>query len=228
MFDFGVLNSTTTHLSELSIVFAFCLSFIMGCLIAFTYIKTFRGLSYSRNFIHSLILSPIVTAIAMQAIGDNIARGIGMMGAVSLLRFRTNIKDPRDMFFIFASLALGLAAGAHSYIIAVFGTITFAAVAVILHKTPFANETYFDGLLRLNLDKSGQDIRTLENLLTDNCQHFYLLNVREVAQGDRVDYTYQVKFKTNKDSHDIIDQIQKQIPSAKAVNVMMQETVVEL
>lgn len=227
MFDFGVLNSTTTHLSEFSILFAFCLSFVMGCMIAYTYIKTFRGLSYSRNFIHSLILSPIVTAIAMQAIGDNVARGIGMMGAVSLLRFRTNIKDPRDMFFIFASLALGLAAGAHSYIIAVFGTIAFALVAVILHKTPFANETYFDGLLRLNLDKSGDDVRALEQILTDKCSNFYLLNVREVAQGDRVDYTYQIKFKPEKTSHELVVQVQK-LASAKAVNVMMQETVVDL
>ncbi|MES2803117.1 MAG: DUF4956 domain-containing protein [Bdellovibrionota bacterium] len=227
MFDFGVLNSTTTQMSEFSILFAFCLSFVMGCSIAFTYIKTFRGLSYSRNFIHSLILSPIVTAIAMQAIGDNVARGIGMMGAVSLLRFRTNIKDPRDMFFIFASLALGLAAGAHSYIIAVFGTMAFAAVAFILHKTPFANETYFDGLFRLNLDKTGQDVRGLEAILTNFCQHFYLLNVREVAQGDRVDYTYQIKFKPGKTSHDLVVEAQK-LPSAKAVNVMMQETVVDL
>jgi uncharacterized membrane protein YhiD involved in acid resistance len=227
MFDFGVLNSTSTHISEFSVLFAFCLAFIMGCVIAFTYIKTFRGLSYSRNFIHSLILSPIVTAIAMLAIGDNVARGIGMMGAVSLLRFRTNIKDPRDMFFIFASLALGLAAGAHSYLIAAFGTMAFCIVAVILFATPFANETYFDGLLRLNLDKTGNDVRALETILTENCQHFYLLNVREVAQGDRVDYTYQIKFKNGKTSHGLIDQVQK-LSSARAVNVMMQETVVDL
>lgn len=227
MFDFNVLNSTTTQMSELSVVFAFCLSFILGSLIAFTYIKTFRGLSYSRNYIHSLILAPIVTSIAMQAIGDNVARGIGMMGAVSLLRFRTNIKDPRDMFFIFAALALGLSTGVQSYTIAIIGSLAFCVVAWILFKTPFTSDNYFDGLLRLNLTKSVDEQQLLEQSLKDNCDSFYLLNVRELAQGDRLDFTYQIKFKKDKSSQDLINRIQK-IDNARAINIMMQETVVDL
>jgi uncharacterized membrane protein YhiD involved in acid resistance len=227
MFDLGLLNSSTLQVTELSVLFAFLLAFIFGCLIAFTYIKTFRGLSYSRNFIHSLVLSPIVTAIAMQAIGDNVARGIGMMGAVSLLRFRTNIKDPRDMFFIFASLALGLAAGVQSYLIAMMGSVAFCIVAYILFKTPFAKETYFDGLLRLNLDKNSDSVRLLEAELTKQCKSFYLLNVREVNQGSRVDYTYQIKFKEGYSSHQLVGEIQK-ISGTQAINIMMQETVIDL
>ena len=70
------------------------LAFIIGTVLALTYISTFEGLSYSKSFIQSLVLSPIVSAIAMMAIDGSLARGIGMMGAFSILRFRSNLKDP--------------------------------------------------------------------------------------------------------------------------------------
>src|SRR6476469_10442732 len=98
MLDINALATTTANPTLISICYALALSFILGTVIAVVYVKTFQGLSYSRNFIHCLVLCPVVTAIAMQAVGDNLARGIGMVGAISLLRFRSSLKDPRDMF----------------------------------------------------------------------------------------------------------------------------------
>ena len=88
-----------------------------------------------------------------------------MIGAISILRFRTNIKDPRDMFFIFASLAIGLAAGVHAYSIATIGAICFVTATLILAKTPFAHGPQFDALLRLNLKREEETVRALEPLI---------------------------------------------------------------
>lgn len=211
----------------IAVFYAFLLSFVLGTAIAVLYIKTFQGLSYSRNFLHCLILCPILTATAMQAIGDNVARGIGMIGAISLLRFRTNIKDPRDMFFIFASLAIGLAAGVHAYSIATIGCLCFIAAALVLAKTPFAHGPQFDALLRLQLRREEGVIHDLERVLTDSCKHFALISAREMAQGDQLDYAYQLKFKNQITNHGIISAIQK-IPGAKGVNLMMQEAIIEV
>lgn len=227
MLDFNVINSAMTNPTVWSVIYAFLLSFVLGTMIAVLYIKTFQGLSYSRNFLHCLILCPILTTIAMQAIGDNIARGIGMIGAISILRFRTNVKDPRDMFFIFASLSVGLAAGVHSYAIATIGTICFSLALWVLSKTPFTQGPQFDGLLRLNLSKESEEIRNLEVILGNSCKQFALVSIREVGQGDRLDYAYQVKIKQGKSTQDLVSEISL-LSEVRGLNLMMQEAIIEV
>ncbi len=227
MLDFTALSTSMVHPTVLSVFYAFLLSFILGTVIAVLYIKTFQGLSYSRNFLHCLVLCPIITAMAMQAIGDNVARGIGMIGAISILRFRTNIKDPRDMFFIFASLAIGLAAGVHAYAIGAIGALCFVAAVLVLAKTPFAHGPQFDALLRLHLKREGTNIRDLEKALDEHCKHFAMISVREIGQGDLLDYAYQLKFKSTVTHHLVMSSIQN-IPGAKGVNLMMQDSVIEV
>ena len=227
MLDFGVINSTHNNPTLFTALYAFFLSFVLGAMIAWTYIKTFRGLSYSRNFIHCLVYGPIVTALAMQAIGDNIARGIGIMGAISLLRFRTNIKDPRDMFFVFAALSVGLACGVHSYSIAVLGAIAFIFTSWILGQSNLTVETHFDGLLKLNLEKATDSQGGMEKVLQNYCDSYSLVSLREMTQGSRLDYTYQVKLKKQIASSDFVKSIQD-VRSAQSVQLLLQEAVVEL
>lgn len=227
MLDFTVLSTSMANPTLLSVFYAFLLSFVLGTAIALLYVKTFQGLSYSRNFLHCIILCPILTATAMQAIGDNIARGIGMIGAISILRFRTNIKDPRDMFFIFAALAIGLAAGVHAYSIATVGTLCFSAAVLILSKTPFAHGPQFDALLRLHVQREGSGVRQVEQVLGDSCKHFAMISVREIGQGDLLDYAYQLKFKPQADHQSVMGSLQR-IPEARGVNLMMQESIIEV
>ncbi|UXR64681.1 DUF4956 domain-containing protein [Bdellovibrio bacteriovorus] len=227
MLDFAVLNSSFANPTWISVVYAFLLSFILGTALAVAYVRTFRGLSYSLNFLHGLVLLPIVIAIAMQAIGDNVARGIGMIGALSLLRFRTNVKDPRDMFFIFASLAVGLASGVHAYGIAIIGAVCFISALLVLQKSPFASGPQFDGLLRLNLARSGDDQREVEDILGRSCRHFALATIREMAQGDRLDFSYQVRLNARATSAELVEQLGK-VSSVRGLNFMNQESVIEV
>lgn len=227
MLDINALTTTTANPTFISICYALALSFILGTVIAVVYVRTFQGLSYSRNFIHCLVLCPVVTAIAMQAVGDNLARGIGMVGAISLLRFRSTLKDPRDMFFLFASLAMGVACGVHSYSIGVVGCAGFIASAFVISQTPFGQSNQYDGLLRFNM---AMDLRTneqLEKLLSDNCKAFALITLREVAQGNRLDYSYQVKLRKNRTYENFVNDLQS-IQGMKGVNLMLQDTTFEV
>jgi uncharacterized membrane protein len=129
MLDFLTLQTATTHPSIISILYTVLISFLLSSLIAVTYEKTFRGLSYSRNFIQAMILSSIVAGMVMQAIGDNPVRGLGILGALAIIRFRTVFKDPRDIIFMFAAVAAGISCGVFGYGIAVVGTLGFCAAA---------------------------------------------------------------------------------------------------
>ncbi|QDK39808.1 DUF4956 domain-containing protein [Bdellovibrio sp. NC01] len=227
MLDFTVLNSSFANPTWISAIYAFLLSFILGVALSLLYVKTFKGLSYSLNFLHGLVLLPIVIAIAMQAIGDNVARGIGMIGALSLLRFRTNVKDPRDMFFIFAALTIGLSCGVHAYGIAILGTGCFILALLVLQRSPFAAGPQFDGLLRFNLPRSPQEQREVEDVLQNQCRHFALATIRELAQGERLDFSYQVRLKSTSSSADLVEQLGK-LPSVRGLNFMNQESVIEV
>ena len=227
MLDFNALATTSANPTIISISYALMLAFLLGTAIAILYVKTFQGLSYSRNFIHCLVLCPLVVSVAMQAVGDNLARGIGMVGAVSLIRFRASLKDPRDMFFLFASLAVGVSCGVQSYAIGVIGTIAFSLASIVLSQTSFGESNQYDGLLRFNVAMSVRENARLETLLEEHCKAFSLITIREIAQGDRLDYSYHIKLKKGGSYDAFIGKLQS-LDSVKGVNLMLQETTVEV
>lgn len=208
-------------------MYSVLLSFVLSTLIAITYEKTFRGLSYSRNFVQALILSSIVATTVMQAIGDNLARGLGMLGALAIIRFRTNLRDPRDIIFMFAGLAAGIGVGVKGYTIAAGGTIGFCIIAVVLYFSPFGQTSYFDGMLRFNLEHDPAVKSTLEKVLREHCKIFALITLRDLAQGKRLDYAYHVKLKSGKSNDSFIEAL-KNIETIKDVHLLMQEKTVEL
>ena len=227
MLDTLTLQTTSTNPTIITIVYSVLLCFALSTLIAIVYEKTFRGLSYSRNFVQALVLSSIVAATVMQAIGDSLARGLGMLGALAIIRFRTNLKDPRDIIFMFAALASGIACGVNGYSIAVVGTVGFCAVAVILYFSPFGQTSYFDGMLRFNIEIDPENSTRLEKILTHYCKVFALITLRDMAQGKRLDYAYHVKLRKGISQDEFIEEL-KAIQSIKGINLMLQETTIEL
>jgi len=227
MLDILALQTTSTNPTLITIFYTVMLSFILSTLIAVTYERTFRGLSYSRNFVQALILSAIVAATIMQAIGDSLASGLGMLGALAIIRFRTTFKDARDIVFMFAALAAGLSCGVNGYAIAVVGTLGFCIIAFILYVSPFGQENFFDGMLRFNIENDSAGRLALEAVLPRYCKTFALITLRDMAQGKRLDYAYHVKLKKGKGKADFIEDLKK-IESIKGVSLLLQETTVDL
>jgi uncharacterized membrane protein len=227
MLDFLTLQTTSANPTFISILYTVLLSFLLSTLIAITYERTFRGLSYSRNFMQAMILSSLVAGTVMQAIGDNLARGLGMMGALSIIRFRTSFKDPRDIIFMFASMASGIACGVFGYGIAVIGTLGFCMVAFFLYYSPLGEYRYYDGLLRFNIQSDSESRSGLEAVMKEHCRNFALITLRETTQGSRLEYSYHVKLRSGATRDGLVDGVRK-LGTAKDVNLMLQETTVEI
>lgn len=227
MLNMSSLFTTVQNPTIISITYSICLSFLLSSLVAMIYQKTFQDLSYSRNYIQAIILASIVATIAMQAIGDNLARGLGMMGALAIVRFRSSLKDPKDMIFVFMALTVGIACGVYSFSIATIGTLGLSLFAYIIHSLPFSKDSHFDGLLRFNLSNDPADKSKLDGLLASSCEKFALVTLREVGQGSRLDYAYQVKLNKNKKYEEFVSNLQK-IESIKGVNFLLQESTVEI
>ena len=227
MLDFITLQTTTSNATVISLIYAVLLAFILSTLIAITYEKTYRALSYSRNYVQALILISIVASTIMQAVGDSLARGFGIMAAMAVIRFRTNFKDTRDIVFIFASLSVGVSCGINGYDIAIVGALAFIMAAFLMYSSPFGTSSFFDGMLRFNLENAGNNKSELEGVMQKYCKSFALITLRDMAQGSRLDYAYQIKLKKNMRHDDFVEALNK-VGSIKGVNFMLQEATVEL
>ena len=170
------------------------LSFLLAALCAIVYQYTFRGFTYSRSYVQSLILGSIVTCTLIMAVGSNVARGLGILGTLTIIRFRVPIRDPRDAMFLFAALGAGIACGAGGYVVSVAGTCFFAATAALLHVLPFASRREYEGMLRFSMlvgDKEAES--ALQRILTQYCVSFAVLGVCDCQQGERAEFAYQVR-----------------------------------
>ena len=125
MFDFSSLTNNLEGSSLTNVIVIALVSFVLSSLIALIYQKTSRELESPKYFIQALILISIPVATVMQAIGDSLARGLGMLGALAIIRFRTTLRNPRNMVFMFTSISVGIAAGVYGITIAVIGTTWF-------------------------------------------------------------------------------------------------------
>ena len=114
--------SSVDNQSIYLIAFSVLLTFLLSSLIVFTYEKVSRDVITPDHFLQALILMSIVTTTIMQSIGDSPARGFGIFGALAILRFRTQMISPRNISFIFAAMAVGIACGVYSFVNAIIGT----------------------------------------------------------------------------------------------------------
>ncbi len=227
LLDLTLLQTATTETTLIMLVYSALLSFVLSTLIAVTYEKTYRALSYSRNYIQALILISITSSMVMQAVGDSLARGFGIMAAMAVIRFRTNFKDAKDIVFVFASLAVGVACGTNGYDIAIVGTIAFCFTAFLLYQSPFGQSSFFDGLLRFSLENNENDKEILQKLLKKYCKNFALVTLRDMSQGNRLDYAYQIKLKKSVRQDEFLYELQG-VKSIRGLSFLMQEATVEL
>ena len=206
---------------------SFLLAFILSTIIALIYEKTFQGLSYSRGFVQSMILGSIVSCLLMIAIGDNIARGIGIVGSLAIIRFRTNLRDPRDLVFIFASLGIGVACGVQSYATATIGALVFCLIVLTLYISPFGSRQKHDGLLRFQIPPGSGTQEQVNGILRKLTKRFILVTMRDVAQGQACDYAYQVKLVSTVDNQVLLAELER-VPGIRGLSYTNQEATVEV
>ena len=214
-------------LSWQMVLLTMLVSFVLCQLIAAVYSWTFRGLSYSRGFVISLALTGVVATLLMLAIGNNVARGLGLLGTLAIIRFRSTLRDVRDMMFVFSSLAVGIAVGVQAFLIAGIGTLTFCLFTLHLTYAPFASRKQHDGLLRLNSPVDPHADELLMLVLRHLCSSFVLVNLREVAQGERLEQAYQVKLRDPSYQQHLVAAL-RSVEGLQDISLLMQDPALEV
>jgi uncharacterized membrane protein YhiD involved in acid resistance len=195
--DFQNLGLRTIGAEQ--VLLALTVSFACGLLISAFYRLSYRGSSYSPSFVRSMIFLSMITAIVMMVIGNNLARAFGLVGAMSIIRFRTAVKDPQDIVFIFFSLAVGLAAGVEMYMVALVGTLAIGVVILVTSRANYASVNRESYLLQLSYDAPQQNGSASYLPVIDRYyKRHRLINVKNVGSGNRLDLTFYVDLRNKK------------------------------
>lgn len=184
----------------INITYSFLWAFLLASIIAITHKLTFTGDHYPKNFFQALVLGAVVTTMVMMAIGDSLARGLGVFGAMAIIRFRTRIDDPRDVLFLFAALSTGLAIGVYGYTISFVGSILFCLVAALLHFSPFKSYTQPCNLF-FTLTNSDR-LPAILTALRYHCAEFRLISI-SVNKENELRYQYSVSLKKSYSKDDL-------------------------
>ena len=147
-FSFSDIFSIT--LSPLQVILTLVIALLVGLFVFFIYKKTFGGVMYSRNFNLSLIMLTLVTSLMLMLINNNLALSMGMVGALSIIRFRTAIKEPVEIVFLFWSLAVGIVIGAGMIPLAVIGSAIIGVILLLFANRKIRSNPYMkpSGMVR--------------------------------------------------------------------------------
>jgi uncharacterized membrane protein YhiD involved in acid resistance len=222
---FGSYN--LTQLTWQTTAFSFLMAFLLSAIIAKVYEITYQGLSWSKSLVQALILGSIVTCLIMMAIGDNLARGIGIIGSLAIIRFRTNLRDPRDMVFIFSALGVGVASGVQSYAVAVMGTTVYCLVALMLRFADLGTWSRHEGYVRFQIPSGAGATEQITKSLRSHTKRFNLVTMRDVAQGQNIDFTYQVRLASEEDAVRLMGDLDK-IDGIRGLKYMSQQSTAEV
>ena len=192
IFDNISLDLQLTSWSD--VIINILIAFALGLVISWVYRRTHRGFSYSVSFVHTLMILSMVTALVMMVIGNSIARAFSLVGALSIIRFRTPVKDTKDTAFVFFALAIGMATGTGTHAIAIVGTAIISLIILIIHRFRLGEIKGSDFLLRFRLTSSDKD-NVYQDVFNRYLRKSNLINMTTLEQGASMELAFSITFK---------------------------------
>ncbi len=186
---------STDRITTLNILINLSMSFLVGMFIFFIYKKTYQGVLYQRSFNISLVLASAVTAMIIMTISGNLILSLGMVGALSIVRFRTPVKDSMDLVFLFWAISAGIANGVGYYNISIVGSIMIAIFMLILTRSGNGISDTF--LLVIQLSDPSKE----ESILNEIKQQTEKLSIKSKTVSEAgTEITLEAKTKVNQTS----------------------------
>lgn len=193
-----------------------------GIIISLVYRFTYKGPSYSTSFTNSLILLAMITSVVIMVIGNNTATAFGLVGAMSIIRFRTAVRDVIDIVFIFFALAIGLAAGAGYDDIALAGTLLISAVIILVVKTNFARPKKRNYLLQVLSFNDEETELGIQKQLKKYCKQLKLVNLQTHEHDNNIESYYHVILRDQDKSAELLREL-KEIARVEKINLYFDE-----
>ena len=182
---------SVTEFSIIDTIIGMAFALVIGLFIFVIYKKTFSGIMYSTGFAMSLIGMALVTTLVIMAVTSNVVLSLGMVGALSIVRFRAAIKEPMEIVFLFWSLAAGIVIGAGMIPLAVIGSLVIGIIFVVFANRKFSNVPY---ILIVNCDEEETEKSILKTV--GKSVGKYIVKSKTVSDAG-IELTMEIRVKDN-------------------------------
>lgn len=182
----------TTSFSLIDSIIGLVVAFFIGLFIYAVYKKTFNGVIYSHSFNISLLIMTMATALVIMGISSNVLLSLGMVGALSIVRFRTPIKDPMDLVYIFWAIVSGILCGAGFIPLVIIGAVLIGLVLLIFVNKITVENPY---LLIVKFEEELANAE-IERIIAVQTKKFALKS-KSIMQQNEIETTYEIRVKQN-------------------------------
>lgn len=211
-FSDAILNETAAFSSAtmIDVGLALLLTAVLNGILAKLYMETHGGYSYSKSFVQALILVGITVSLIMVIIGSDIARAFALVGAMSIVRFRTPVKDTKDLVFLFAGIAVGMACGTRFYEFAAMFVGAMIIVVLAMHYWRFGDVKEEGYVLKMRMRAGDRD--SIAKLCGDMCDRISVVSVSRMESGDDMeDVVYEVHLKRGVNYTELVEKLSQAV-----------------
>ena len=198
-----------------NIILVLVVAFILSMIIYLTYKYTYNGVVYNQRFNFSIVMITMITTMVMIVIGSNISVSLGMVGALSIVRFRTAVKDPRDTAFIFWGIVAGLSCGTQCFYVALIGSLVICLIAFGFKKFTKSDNKYV-----LIIRGNSYSVKDTENELKKHVKDFVCKG--KYINDKTIELIYEVQIK--KDANNGLLENMYRIEGVNTVNMVQSNT----
>jgi hypothetical protein len=224
---FNFYNLTVTEISSALIIFNILLSFALQLVIVWVYKKTHRGLSYSESFLFTLVMIGVLGTVVMMVVQGNLIGAFALLGAFSLIRFRTIVKETRDVAFVFFALSSGVAVGTNNYSIALISTLSISLIVFAMWRYGWGVRSDKNDLgYVLTMNTSGElDIDNLKRTIMESSSLYELLHAK-YREGQGGHYAFSLHFDEGRKLH-LLEAKLKKLDNIKSLEFITSKHSVE-
>jgi hypothetical protein len=183
------------------------LAFLCGQVIAWVYLSTHSGLSYSRSFVNSLVILPVLVSLVMQVLNNNLVTAFGLMAVFAIVRFRNILRDTLDTTYVLSAIVLGMASGTHKFTTAILGCVLVSGILIFLWGTAFGSRHRYDLILSLHWARPAADLAALTRLLDRHSLRVHCASQRSNEGYEGTDFSYRLLLRDTDRVEDLLKEI---------------------
>ncbi|TVP79328.1 MAG: DUF4956 domain-containing protein [Puniceicoccaceae bacterium] len=185
-------DQTNEPVRMAAVLLGLLLSFGCGQVLAWTYMATHSGLSYSRSYVNALVLMPVLVGMVMMVLSNNLITAFGLMALFAIVRFRNILRDTLDTCYILAGITLGMACGTGRYSTAVAGLLLICGILLYLSYTSFGSRQRYDMILNFHWERSVDEMKDVLQLMKSYSFRSVCASQRSHDEDMGVDLSYRL------------------------------------
>ncbi len=205
--SFLFADQTDEPVRIFAVILGLLIAFVCGQAIAWTYMLTHSGLSYSRTYVNSLVIIPLLVSMVMMVLSNNLITAFGLMALFAIVRFRNILRDTLDTCYILAGITLGMASGTGRYGTAAAGLLVICGILFYLSYTSFGSRHRYDMILNFHWKRSTSELDSLLGLIRSYSFRAICTSQRTQEEESGTDFSYRLLLRDSERMDELIQRV---------------------